>query len=114
MPANKFYRVVEGPVVRDGVVVVPRDRWAVLCLDHLPDDEDAIDDGAVAAVCRTEQEAERVARDRLFPAGVPEVVDVLDSFPEGEPDGGEWEMEPLPEEDDGGADDDNGSDVGDD
>ena len=104
MSANKLFRVVEGPVERDGTVVVPVGKWAVLSLARVPDPDDEttpFDPGTVVAVCGSEQEAERKARELIFgPAGVPDTPDVLDSFPEGEPEGGDWEMESLDDEED--------------
>ena len=101
MPAELF-RVVEGPVVRDGVVVVPRGQWAVLSLTKLPDPEDdtaPLDPGTIRAVCRSEQEADRVAHEYLFgPAGGPPPVDVLDTLPEGDPDDEKWDLEQLPDD----------------
>ena len=99
MPA-KLIRVVDGPFERDGVVVVPRGQWGVLEMSRVPDPDDTttpFDPGEVRAVCRTEQEAERVAREMIFgSADGPAAPDALDALPSGDPDE-PWDLEPLPD-----------------
>jgi hypothetical protein len=112
MPAQ-LIRVEEGPIVRDGVVVVERGQWAVLSLVRVPDPDDVttpLDPGTVRAVCGSEQEAERVARELIFgPAGDSEPIDVLDTLPEGDPaedsdedPDADWDIEQLEDEEDEG------------
>lgn len=79
-------RVLEGPVYGpDDGVLIPQGSWGVMRVPKLPDDNapDAdLEPGVVVAVCRTEQEAERKAREILFPETPREPVDPLDSLPD--------------------------------
>ena len=99
-----LYRVVDGPLEHNGSILVPAGAWAVLSMARVPDPEDTTvpyDPGTVVALCVSEQEAERKARELLFgPDSTPARPDPLDALLDDPGDDGDgvWEIEQLEDE----------------